>query len=145
MKRGLIAAALIAALPAAALADDCMLRVSAVDLAPGVAAFSTLDSISLGKLNRLPPPAPVQHSFGLTSTIRPLMSAGVNCARFYNVDLATGLSVDKNSFGGALQADVGIAATQNGHINFDVKKIRIGANVKRDDANTVNQGITPMV
>lgn len=184
MKRTLIIAALIAALPATALADNFMMRVRAVNIAPDVSvsnpALSALDvssewvpeidftyfvtpnigvelilgtarhevtlgSASLGKLNHLPPTVTVQYHFNPTSTIKPYLGAGVNYTRFYNVDLATGLSVDKNSFGGALQAGVDIAVTKNGYLNLDVKKIWIDTDVKLDGAKLTALEINPVV
>ncbi len=185
MKRTLLAVALIAALPTVALADDFMMRVRAVNIAPDVSvsnpALSTLDvssewvpevdftyfvtpnigvelilgtarhevttsAGSLGKLNHLPPTVTVQYHFNPTSTIKPYVGAGVNYTRFYNVDLASGLNVDKNSFGGALQAGVDIAVTKNGYINLDVKKIWIDTTVKSAAGATVTKlDIDPVV
>lgn len=181
MKRTLITAALIAALPATALADNWMMRVRAINIAPDVSSsvagldvsnewvpevdFTyfvtpnigvelilatsrhevTLPGTSLGKLNALPPTVTVQYHFNPTSTIKPYVGAGVNYTRFYNVDLATGLSVDKNSFGGALQAGVDIAVTKNGYINLDVKKIWIDTDVKSGGVKLTNLEINPVV
>lgn len=184
MKRTLITAALIAALPATALADNWMMRVRAIDITPDVKSSSlpgvdvsnewvpevdftyfvtpnigvelilgtsrhevTLAGVgSLGKLNVLPPTVTVQYHFNPTSTIKPYVGAGVNYTRFYNVDLAPGLSVDKNSFGGALQAGVDIAVTKNGYINLDVKKIWIDTTVKTTAGDKVTDlEINPVV
>ena len=181
MKRTLITAALIAALPATALADNWMMRVRAINIAPDVSSsvagldvsnewvpevdFTyfvtpnigvelilgtsrhevTVPGSSLGKLNLLPPTVTVQYHFNPTSTIKPYVGAGVNYTRFYNVDLATGYSVDKNSFGGALQAGVDIAVTKNGYLNLDVKKIWINTDVKLDGAKLTNLEINPVV
>jgi len=89
----------------------------------------TLNGTSLGKLNHLPPTLTLQWHFAPDSKIRPYLGAGVNYTRFYNVDL-TGLDVDRNSFGGALQAGVDIAVTGNSYINLDVKKVYISTKVK---------------
>lgn len=184
MKPALIIAALIAALPATALADNFMMRIRAVNIAPDVSVSNpdlsaldvssewvpeidftyfvtpnigvelilgtarhevTLGGASLGKLNHLPPTVTVQYHFNPTSTIKPYLGAGVNYTRFYNVDLATGLSVDKNSFGGALQAGVDIAVSKNGYLNLDVKKIWIDTDVKLDGAKLTNLEINPVV
>lgn len=166
MKQLIIAAALMTALPAAQ-ADNWMMRVRAIHIAPVVSTsptlagldasnewtpevdFSyfitpnigmelilatqrhevTLDGASLGKLNHLPPTLMLQYHFQPTPSIKPYVGAGVNYTRFYNVDLP-GLTVDSNSFGGALQMGVDIAVTKNGYINLDVKKIWIDTTVK---------------
>jgi len=183
MKRTLITAALIAALPATALADNWMMRVRAINIAPDVSTSPTvagldvsnewtpevdftyfvtpnigvelilatqrhevtLGSTSLGKLSHLPPTLLLQYHFQPTPSIKPYVGAGVNYTRFYNVDLAPGLSVDKNSFGGALQAGVDIAVTKNGYINLDVKKIWIDTDVKSGGVKLTNLEINPVV
>jgi outer membrane protein len=181
--KSLITLALIAALPATALADNWMMRVRAIDIVPDVSTSPTLAGLdvssewvpeidftyfvspnigvelilgtarhevtlggaSLGKLNHLPPTLTLQYHFQPTPTIKPYVGAGVNYTRFYNVDLAPGLSIDKNSFGGALQAGVDIAVTKNGYINLDVKKIWINTDVKSDGAKLTTLDIDPMV
>ncbi|MDP2266113.1 MAG: OmpW family outer membrane protein [Thiobacillus sp.] len=182
MKRTLITAALIAALPATALADNWMMRVRAIDIAPDVSSsvagldvssewvpevdFTyfvtpnigvelilgtsrhevTVPGASLGKLNVLPPTLTVQYHFNATPAIKPYVGAGVNYTRFYNVDLVSGLQVDKNSFGGALQAGVDIEITKNGYLNLDVKKIWIDTTVKTAaGAKVTNLEINPVV
>ncbi len=182
MKKILMAAALIAALPASALADNWMMRVRAIQVAPDVGTSPalpgldvskewvpevdftyfvspnigvelilgtarhevTLNGASLGKLNHLPPTLTVQYHFDATPSIKPYVGAGVNYTRFYNVDLP-GLSVDRNSFGGALQAGVDIAITKNGYLNLDVKKIWIETDVKAGGAKLTTLDIDPLV
>jgi len=183
MKKSLLALALIAALPATALADNWMMRVRAIDIVPDVSTSPTvagldvssewvpeidftyfvspnigvelilgtarhevtLGGASLGKLNHLPPTLTLQYHFQPTPTIKPYVGAGVNYTRFYNVDLAPGLSIDKNSFGGALQAGVDITVTKNGYINLDVKKIWINTDVKSGGVKLTTLDIDPMV
>jgi len=182
MKKILMAAALIAALPASALADNWMMRVRAIQVAPDVGTSPALPGLdvskewvpevdftyfvspnigvelilgtarhevklngaSLGKLNHLPPTLTVQYHFDATPSIKPYVGAGVNYTRFYNVDLP-GLSVDRNSFGGALQAGVDIAITKNGYLNLDVKKIWIETDVKAGGAKLTTLDIDPLV
>ncbi|MEQ1592158.1 MAG: OmpW family outer membrane protein [Thiobacillaceae bacterium] len=105
----------------------------------------TLGGASLGKLNHLPPTLTVQYHFNPTPTIKPYIGAGLNYTTFYNVDLAPGLTVDKHSFGGALQAGVDIAVTQNGYINLDVKKIWIETEVRNGGVKLTDLGINPIV
>lgn len=181
MKKSLLALAMIAALPASALADNWMMRVRAIDIAPDVSSSlagldvssewvpeidftyfvtpnigvelilgtarheATLNGASLGKLNHLPPTVTLQYHFNPTPTIKPYVGAGVNYTRFYNIDLAPGLSVGKNSFGGALQLGVDIAVTKNGYINLDVKKIWIDTDVKSNGVKLTNLEIDPVV
>jgi len=53
--------------------------------------------------------------------------------------------VDKNSFGGAVQAGVDIAITKNGYLNLDVKKIWIETDVKAGGAKLTTLNIDPLV
>ena len=183
MKKTLLTLALVAALPASALADNWMMRVRAIDIRPDVSTSPTvggldvsdewvpevdftyfvtpnigvelilatarhevtLGNTSLGKLNHLPPTLTLQYHFQPTSSIKPYVGAGVNYTRFYNVDLAPGLSIDNNSFGGALQAGVDIAVTKNGYINLDVKKIWIDTDVKANGVKLTTLDIDPVV
>ena len=182
MKSTLLAAALIVALPAAAIADDnWMMRARAINIAPDVSSsvagldvssewvpevdFTyfltpnigmelilatarhevTLNGASLGKVNHLPPTLTLQYHFMPSGMIKPYVGAGVNYTRFYNVDLAPGLTLDSNSFGGALQAGVDIKVTENGYINLDVKKIWIGTEVQSGGVKLTDLDIDPVV
>lgn len=183
MNKSLLTLALIAALPASALADDWMMRVRAVQIAPDVDTSPTvagldvsdewvpevdftyflspnigvelilatarheveLGGASLGKLNHLPPTLTLQYHFQASPTIKPYVGVGVNYTRFYNVDLAPGLSVDRHSVGGALQAGVDIAVTQHGYLNLDVKKIWIDTDVRSGGAKLTTLDIDPVV
>lgn len=105
----------------------------------------TLNGTSLGKVNHLPPTLTLQWHFSPDSKIRPYLGAGVNYTRFYNVDL-TGLDVDRNSFGGALQAGVDIAVSKNGYLNLDVKKVYIDTKVKTTaGAYVTDLDINPLI
>jgi len=89
----------------------------------------TLNGASLGKVSVLPPTLTLQYHFNPDSTFKPYVGAGVNYTRFYNVGLGT-LDVDRNSWGGALQAGLDIALDKKSYLNFDVKKIYIKTDVK---------------
>ncbi|OYW38933.1 MAG: OmpW family protein [Hydrogenophilales bacterium 12-61-10] len=182
MKSTLLAAALIVALPLAAIADDnWMMRARAINIAPDVSSsvagldvssewvpevdFTyfltpnigmelilatarhevTLNGASLGKVNHLPPTLTLQYHFMPSGMVKPYVGAGLNYTRFYNVDLAPGLTLDSNSFGGALQAGVDIKVTENGYINLDVKKIWIGTEVQANGAKLTDLDIDPVV
>lgn len=183
MKPLLLTAAVMALLPTAAQAENWMMRVRAIHIAPDVSTSPTLAGLdvsdewtpeidftyfvtpnigtelilatqrhevtlngaSLGKLNHLPPTLLLQYHFQPSPSIKPYVGAGVNYTRFYNVDLP-GLTVDSNSFGGALQMGVDIAVTKNGSINLDVKKIWIGTSVKTTaGAKITDLDIDPVV
>ena len=81
----------------------------------------------------LPPTLTVQYHFMPKETFRPYVGAGLNYTRFYSTGLAlngTPLTVDQNSWGGALQAGFDVALDKKWFLNFDVKKVYIKTDVK---------------
>jgi len=88
--------------------------------------------VDLGKVSHLPPTVTLQYHFMPKETFRPYVGAGLNYTRFYNASLALGatpLNVDKNSWGGAVQAGFDVALDKKWFLNFDVKKIWIKTDV----------------
>lgn len=104
-----------------------------------------LGPTKLGKLSHLPPTVTVQYHFAPDAQIRPYVGAGLNYTRFYDVGLAGGIDVSRNSFGPALQAGVDIAVTENTFINLDVKKIYIDTDVKAGGTKLGNVELDPLV
>ena len=84
---------------------------------------------NLGKVSVLPPTLTVQYHFAPEAKIRPYVGAGVNYTNFSSVNLPEGVSVKKNSFGGALQLGFDYALDKNWSLNFDVKKVYLGTKV----------------
>ncbi|GKS87401.1 outer membrane beta-barrel protein [Acidovorax sp. SUPP1855] len=82
----------------------------------------------IGTLKHLPPSLMLQYHFD-TAGFRPYVGAGVNYTRFSSVRLPAGVSIDKSSWGGALQVGVDIPLTKNLVLNFDVKKVYIQTDV----------------
>lgn len=92
----------------------------------------------IGTLKHLPPTLTVQYHFIPTGTIRPYVGGGVNYTRFSSVHLAGGAAtIDKNSWGLAVQAGVDFQVAPNVFLNLDVKKVQIGTDVS---LGGVNQG-----
>ncbi|TIC78827.1 OmpW/AlkL family protein [Crenobacter intestini] len=96
-------------------------------------------SASLGKVSVLPPTVTLQYHFAPEAAFRPYVGAGINYTRIYDVGigaqglgLPTDLSVDKNSWGGALQVGADYAINKDYFINIDVKKIWIKTDVTAD-------------
>lgn len=86
----------------------------------------------LGKVSHLPPTVTLQYHFAPQNSVRPYVGAGVTYARFYDTSLqgAGGtISVDKNSFGPALQLGTDIAIDKSYFVNLDVKKLWIKTDV----------------
>lgn len=109
----------------------------------------SLSGTSLGKVSVLPPTVTLQYHFNPDSTFKPYVGAGVNYTRFYNVSLdkVLPLEVDRNSWGGALQAGLDIALDKQSYLNFDVKKIYIKTDVKNSvtGAHVTDLKIDPVV
>ncbi len=79
----------------------------------------------IGTLKHLPPVLTVQYHFDQVNGFKPYVGAGLNYTRFSSVDLPAGLSIDKNSFGFALQAGVDYEISKGMYLNLDVKKVQI--------------------
>ncbi|MFN3375126.1 MAG: OmpW/AlkL family protein [Burkholderiaceae bacterium] len=84
--------------------------------------------VPIGTLKHLPPSLLVQYHFNVGG-IKPYVGAGLNYTRFSSVNLPAGVTIDKNSFGPALQAGVDIPLAQNLYLNLDVKKVYIKTDV----------------
>lgn len=86
---------------------------------------STAHGGKIGTLKHLPPVLSVQYHFTALGSVTPYVGAGLNYTRFSSVDLPPGFSIDKNSWGAALQAGVDIALAPQWSLNVDVKKVQI--------------------
>lgn len=84
----------------------------------------------LGTLKHLPPSLLAQYHFTQFGSFKPYVGAGINYTRFSSVRLLGGAAdVDRNSWGGALQAGVDIPLNKQWSLNFDVKKLYISTDV----------------
>lgn len=92
-------------------------------------------STDIGSLKHLPPTLTLQYHFLPEGTARPYVGAGVNYTRFSSVHFDPAVqaalqpSVDKDSFGWALQAGVDVKVADNVYLNLDVKKVRIRTDI----------------
>ncbi|MFC7287963.1 OmpW family protein [Herminiimonas glaciei] len=92
----------------------------------------SLDGTQIGTFKHLPPTLTLQYHFTPEKTISPYVGAGINYTRISSVDLLNGAAtLEKSSFGLALQAGVDFKIDKNWSINLDVKKVQI-----RSDVNT---------
>lgn len=88
----------------------------------------------IGSLKHLPPTLLVQYHFDMGG-FKPYVGAGLNYTRFSSVrfdpavQAALSPSIDKNSFGAALQVGVDIPLQPNLYLNLDVKKVYISTDV----------------
>lgn len=86
----------------------------------------------LGSINLLPPTLTTQWHFNPDQTIDPYVGAGVSYIRAMDRNLnlgATGITVDRNMFGPALQAGVDYNLQDKWLVNIDVKKIWFSTDV----------------
>jgi outer membrane protein len=86
----------------------------------------------LGSINLLPPTLTAQWHFNPDQTIDPYVGAGVSYIRAMDRNLnlgATGITVDRNMFGPALQAGVDYNLQDKWLVNIDVKKIWFNTDV----------------
>ena len=108
----------------------------------------TAGGVDIGTVKHLPPTLTLQYHFMPEATLRPYVGAGINYTRFYDINLGGGaFTVDKNSWGGALQAGFDYGLTKDMFLNFDIKKIWIDTNVKSSATGAVvtNIEIDPLV
>jgi outer membrane protein len=107
---------------------------------------SAAGGFKAGTLKALPPTLTLQYHFMPDATFRPYVGAGINYTRISNITLSgldavtTSLAggvgnenvntVDKNSWGGALQIGFDVKVGANSYINFDYKKVYIKTDLK---------------
>jgi len=94
----------------------------------------SLGKQDLGEVNVLPPTLTLQWHFNPDQMIDPYVGAGINYTRFMDNGLKLvdtyPIRVERNSFGGALQAGVDINLKDGWLLNADIKKLWIDTDVK---------------
>mgnify|MGYP006288868663 CR=1 FL=1 len=91
----------------------------------------TLNGAKIGTVKHLPPTVTVQYHFQPDAELRPYVGAGLNYTRFSNVNLLAGAAtVDKSSWGPAVQAGLDYSLTKTVFLNLDVKYIKMDTDVK---------------
>lgn len=99
----------------------------------------------IGTLKHLPPTLLAQYHFDLEG-FKPYVGAGLNYTRFSSVDVLGGAAtVDKNSWGPALQVGVDIPLTGNMYLNFDLKKVYIRTDVYAGNTNLGTFKVDPIL
>ena len=105
----------------------------------------------IGSLKHLPPTLLAQYHFTNFSGFKPYVGAGIHYTRFSSVrfnpavQTALGPSVDKSSWGGALQVGVDIPLARNLYLNFDVKKVYISTDVHSHGAKVGKFKVDPVL
>ena len=95
-------------------------------------------STSLGTVTALPPTLLAQYHFTQFGSAKPYIGAGVNYTRFgsRNLGSTNQYSVDKDSWGYALQLGADYMFTKNWGINVDIKYLDIKTNVIVNSSNS---------
>lgn len=94
------------------------------------------NGVEIGTLKHLPPTLTAQYHFTDFGAFKPYVGAGVNYTRFSNVKFIPGVdaSVEKNSWGFAVQAGMDYEVSKNLYVNFDVKKVQIRTDISSGGA-----------
>lgn len=105
----------------------------------------TSNGSPIGSVALLPPTLTLQYHFDPDSNaFRPYVGAGINYTRFYDISLLNGTAtVDRNSWGGALQIGADFPINRTFFLNVDLKKLWIDTNVK--GAASANFKINPVI
>jgi outer membrane protein len=99
---------------------------------------------AIGSLRHLPPSLMLQYHQDMGG-FKPYVGAGLNYTRFSSVRLPTGVSIDKNSVGGALQLGVDIPLQKGLYLNLDVKKVFIKTEVSAAGAALGTLKVDPVL
>ena len=97
---------------------------------------SVLGAFDAGSFKHLPPTLTLQWHFNPEGTFRPYVGAGINYTLLSNDNLSvptvTGLHLENDSFGAAVQAGIDYKLSKSLYLNFDVKKVYIRSDVTDD-------------
>ncbi len=106
----------------------------------------TLSGNKIGSFKHLPPTLTLQYHFLPDSQFRPYVGAGINYTRISDVNLLNGAgSLDKSSWGAALQAGFDVKVGRNSFINFDIKKVYIETDVKQNGTKVSTLKVDPLL
>ena len=118
----------------------------AVELILTVPQKQTLSSngAAIGSFKHLPPTLTLQYHFDAQG-FKPYVGAGINYTRLSAVHLPAGVTVDRNSFGPALQVGVDIPVAKNLYLNLDVKKVQIKTDVRSNGTKIGTFKVDPVL
>lgn len=105
----------------------------------------------IGSLKHLPPSLLLQYHFTNFGGFKPYVGAGINYTHFSSVRFAPAVqaalnpSIDKSSWGGALQVGVDVPLSKNLYLNLDVKKVFIKTDVFSAGTNVGTFKVNPVL
>ena len=86
----------------------------------------SLNGQAIGSVKHLPPTLMLQYHFMPKQTLQPYVGVGINYTHFSDVTLLNGaVTMDKDSWGVAVQAGVDYRLSKNMYVNFDAKWVNI--------------------
>lgn len=104
---------------------------------------SAVGAFNAGSFYLLPPTLTAQWHFNPEGTFRPYVGAGVTYSRFSSDQLGvpgvTGLHLDNDYWGPALQVGFDVKLANNLFLNFDVKKAHVRSDVSNDAGVAVSR------
>jgi len=104
---------------------------------------SAIGGFRAGTFKHLPPTLTLQYHFLPDAQFRPYIGVGLNYTKISGVNLSvpgvTGLHLENDSLGGALQAGFDVKLTDKMYLNFDIKKIYIRSDVTSDAGTKLSQ------
>jgi outer membrane protein len=98
--------------------------------------------VNIGSLKHLPPTLSLQYHFTGMS-FRPYVGLGVNYTRFSDIELPTGVTIDRDSFGVAAGGGFDVPLGSGWLFNADVKYVQIGTDVSAGGTNLGRFGVDP--
>jgi outer membrane protein len=98
----------------------------------------------IGTIKHLPPTLMAQYHFE-AGGYKPYVGAGINYTRFSGVNINGGATIEKDSWGPALQVGVDIPLSANMYFNIDVKKVFIRTDVFAGTANLGTFKVDPLL
>lgn len=102
------------------------------------------NSTAIGTLKHLPPTLMAQYHFDLAG-YKPYVGAGINYTRFSSVNIDGGATLEKDSWGPALQVGVDIPLSGNMYFNVDLKKVLIRTDVFSGTTNLGTFKVDPLL
>lgn len=99
---------------------------------------------AIGSFKHLPPTLTLQYHAPMAG-FTPYVGAGLNYTRLSSVNLPAGVTVDRNSYGPALQVGADIPLSQNLVLNFDLKKVYIRTDVAAGGAKLGTFKVDPVL
>lgn len=105
----------------------------------------------IGSLKHLPPTLTLQYHVTTLGAFKPYVGAGLNYTHFSSVKFAPAVvtalnpSIDKNSYGLALQVGFDYEIAKNTYFNVDVKKVQIATDVKSSGTKVGEFKVDPLL